>query len=204
MSTFTEFKYKYGGIDGLYAAMLAGTLDFEDIEEVWAKCAGSTFAKWVAVRGLYDAARSAVVRDDVAGGDYILTLILSESVIPAEEDKPAPRVQRLQSVGIQRISDERMRQILQEGWTPEHDDEYEAFEIVKAAVTYASIIEMVSSGQHDLARKVPPLWPWDAARWKPSEDPIRNLEKAGALIAAEIDRLLRLREKETNPQGGEA
>ena len=29
--------------------------------------------------------------------------------------------------------------------------------------------------------------------WKPSADPVRNLEKAGALIAAEIDRLLRQR-----------
>jgi hypothetical protein len=29
--------------------------------------------------------------------------------------------------------------------------------------------------------------------WKPSTDPIRNLERAGALIAAEIDRLERAR-----------
>jgi hypothetical protein len=35
------------------------------------------------------------------------------------------------------------------------------------------------------------LWPWDPSWWKPSPDPIRNLVKAGALIAAEIDRLQR-------------
>lgn len=35
-------------------------------------------------------------------------------------------------------------------------------------------------------------WPFDASWWKPSNDPIRNLIKAGALIAAEIDRLQRL------------
>jgi hypothetical protein len=40
---------------------------------------------------------------------------------------------------------------------------------------------------------VPSSWPWDYDWWKPSDDPIRNLTKAGALIAAEIDRLNRLR-----------
>jgi hypothetical protein len=34
-------------------------------------------------------------------------------------------------------------------------------------------------------------WPWDAEWWKPSPDSVRNLVKAGALIAAEIDRLQR-------------
>lgn len=37
----------------------------------------------------------------------------------------------------------------------------------------------------------PREWPWDASWWKPSPDPIANLVKAGALIAAEIDRLQR-------------
>lgn len=37
--------------------------------------------------------------------------------------------------------------------------------------------------------KAPDAWPWDPSWWKPSPDPIRNLVKAGALIAAEIDRL---------------
>lgn len=35
-------------------------------------------------------------------------------------------------------------------------------------------------------------WPWAAKWFKPSDDPIRNLVKAGALIAAEIDRLQKL------------
>ena len=35
-------------------------------------------------------------------------------------------------------------------------------------------------------------WPWDDEWWKPTpDDRIRELVKAGALIAAEIDRLLR-------------
>ena len=48
------------------------------------------------------------------------------------------------------------------------------------------------------------LWPWEFAWWKPAvktrserkarESRIRELVKAGALIAAEIDRLQRLRD----------
>ena len=34
-------------------------------------------------------------------------------------------------------------------------------------------------------------WPFDAIWLKLTDDPIRNLVKAGALIAAEIDRLQR-------------
>lgn len=34
-------------------------------------------------------------------------------------------------------------------------------------------------------------WPWKPECFKPTGDPIRDLTKAGALVAAEIDRLLR-------------
>lgn len=40
--------------------------------------------------------------------------------------------------------------------------------------------------------KMPDGWPFGQDWWKPSNDPIRNLVKAGALIAAEIDRLHRI------------
>lgn len=37
----------------------------------------------------------------------------------------------------------------------------------------------------------PAEWPWDEMLWKPTpDDRIRELAKAGALIATEIDRLL--------------
>lgn len=42
---------------------------------------------------------------------------------------------------------------------------------------------------------LPRSWPWPISTFKPSADPIRNLEKAGALLAAEIDRLQRAKEK---------
>jgi len=38
---------------------------------------------------------------------------------------------------------------------------------------------------------VPPIWPWEKSWWKPTpNDRVKELVKAGALIAAEIDRLL--------------
>ncbi len=106
--------------------------------------------------------------------------------------------------GLTLIITERLRQVAQEGWTPEHDDlEHQAGDLASAALCYTAH----ASHQVAFPNAAPltaemytgrpgRLWPWDSAWWKPSPDPIRNLEKAGALIAAEIDRLLRLRERE--------
>lgn len=86
--------------------------------------------------------------------------------------------------GIERIAAERQRQIEQEGWSAEHDDDHRGGEIAQAAATYA----LHSTGKYGFRALT---WPWHWSWWKPSQDPIRDLEKAGALIAAEIDRRLR-------------
>lgn len=84
------------------------------------------------------------------------------------------------------ITQERLRQISNEGWTPQHDADHTQAELTRAAVCYAEF----AIGRMVYQTNTPPsMWPWDAEWWKPSEDPIRNLVKAGALIAAEIDRL---------------
>jgi hypothetical protein len=96
--------------------------------------------------------------------------------------------------GIERIAAERQRQIEVEGWTPEHDDLHINEEIASAAAYYA----LPTAERKDLESAVAvDLWPWDS-RWckLTPNDRIHELEKAGALIAAEIDRLLRLSEKE--------
>lgn len=36
------------------------------------------------------------------------------------------------------------------------------------------------------------IWPWDKDRWSPREDRLTNLVRAAALIAAAIDRIVRL------------
>lgn len=94
--------------------------------------------------------------------------------------------------GIELISEERTRQITSELWTPEHDDRHCKFQLTLAAVSYAAVVASPDE-DGDENGKVRPCydWPWESKWWKPSDDPIRNLVKAGALIAAEIDRLQR-------------
>lgn len=91
--------------------------------------------------------------------------------------------------GTELIIAERQRQIAVEGWTPEHDAEHVMGEMIGAAITYAGhALEIVSDHELPTADSEE-YWPWEKKWWKPSPDPIRNLVIAGALIAAEIDRL---------------
>lgn len=95
---------------------------------------------------------------------------------------------------IQLIAEERARQVTGEGWTLEHDDTHIDGEMPKAAASYALRAADVRTQYPDgIPNGCCLFWPWDKSWWKPSEDPIRNLVKSGALIAAEIDRLQRLR-----------
>ena len=126
--------------------------------------------------------------------------------------------------GIELIARERERQIAEEGWTPEHDDEHEMGELAMTAVCYASpfqpYILSKSADEYRFTDPFPLTWgaEWDKReRYKkdgvivdgcedvlvtedeiienhrlPLNKQIRNLVKAGALIAAEIDRLQRL------------
>lgn len=95
--------------------------------------------------------------------------------------------------GAELIAAERLRQVLVEGWTPRNDDVYKNDELIEAAGCYLRYAAeaRVSLPPHDRFDYRFPEWPWDVEWWKPSTD-IRNLTKAGALIAAEIDRLQRL------------
>jgi hypothetical protein len=94
--------------------------------------------------------------------------------------------------GIERIAAERKRQIDEEGWTAEHDDKLVLKDLALAAVCYA----VPDSYRELLGDKKIWIWPWAKKWWKPTPgNRIRELEKAGALIAAEIDRLQRLEGK---------
>lgn len=96
-----------------------------------------------------------------------------------------------QDIGAALIAFERQRQKEVEGWTPEHDDEHSHGELATAAAVYLLAAENQAIDQIFQPAKEPAFWPWSFTWWKPSPEPIRNLVKAGALIAAEIDRLLR-------------
>lgn len=112
--------------------------------------------------------------------------------------------------GTERIATERQRQIDDENWTPEHDDDHFNQSLAKAAACYAapSLVYTYIHGKQGASIKE--LWPWEE-KWdkrvgrspyaKPAHNAdeldarIRDLEKAGALCAAEIDRLLRKKDK---------
>lgn len=86
--------------------------------------------------------------------------------------------------GAAMIATERERQVAEEGWTPAHDDKHIRAELVAAAICYARTYTPYPGSS------VAGNWPWEQRWWKPGSR-IENLVKAGALIAAEIDRLKR-------------
>lgn len=105
---------------------------------------------------------------------------------------PEHRLTPLPSPAIQAIVDERHRQIAIEGWTPDHDDAHDMGQMAAAAGCYALFADAYPN------EGVPPVaWPWDPVWWKP-KGRRGNLVRAGALIAAEIERLDRMNEGETN------
>lgn len=100
------------------------------------------------------------------------------------------------SGGIAAIAAERRRQMEVEGWTIEHDDAHGRHDMPRAAACYAWVASLSGDvrelmGHCDEWNTMPvfrALWPWDRKWWKPTGRR-RDLVKAGALIAAEIDRL---------------
>lgn len=100
--------------------------------------------------------------------------------------------------GADRITQERIRQIEQERFGAEHDSQYTDGSLLQAADAYLTsafcqvAYGTLSPDNTEIIKTV--HWPgsWSTEWFKPSTDPIRNLEKAGALIAAEIDRFQRL------------
>lgn len=101
-------------------------------------------------------------------------------------------INEIPKTGIELIAEERQRQIEKEGWTHEHDDQHNTGDLAHAAAAYASaeLYRRTTSEGYD---NTPHIWPFERKWWKPTpENRIRELQKAGALIAAEIDRLQRL------------
>lgn len=90
---------------------------------------------------------------------------------------------------------ERQRQINQEFYSTENDDEYKQNELLRAAVCYAENVirrgwVFDSNFGPDVYQEeeVPDLWPWDLDFWKP-RNPRRDLVRAAALLIAEIERI---------------
>jgi len=110
---------------------------------------------------------------------------------PGEVEKP--------KTGAQLIALERIRQTKVLGWTAQYDDGHARGEIAAAGALYAMHAAgfkyvIATEGMRESISHPVPVWPWAPSYWKPTS-PLRDLIKAGALIAAEIDRRQRLGEK---------
>lgn len=86
--------------------------------------------------------------------------------------------------GLALIRAERLRQVTVEGYTPEHDAEHGNGELAEAAVAYA----LAANGDGAYRE----FWPFRLADFKPGSKPVESLAKAGAMCAAEIDRIVAL------------
>ena len=85
--------------------------------------------------------------------------------------------------GIELIAEERQEQIQKHGWTKDHDAQHNDGELVRAACAIAFVSRV------DMPANIPaPDWAWEI-RERIEHDRIHCLKVAGALIAAEIDRL---------------
>lgn len=107
-------------------------------------------------------------RSDAISGE-VMTRLLATSDSQAAKD----------------VLEERARQEAVEGWTPEHDDEHDLFELARAGACYA----LLASGykpDHETIRK---LWPFEEEWLKPSATRRRDLVKGTALLLADIERL---------------
>lgn len=89
------------------------------------------------------------------------------------EDPDAPGVRHHEFTvrsGVALIALERWRQVQEEGYDTVHDLRVGTERLTDAAI-----------------RTLLAWWPWGPEAWKPADDRLRNLVKAGALIAAAID-----------------
>lgn len=107
--------------------------------------------------------------------------------------------------GIELISEERQRQAEVKGYNKEHDEGETAFQLSSAAALFIVNAQNQYFKDHthyddkgDSARfqirqpdtkKWAIVWPWDDRDGRKESDILASLVKAGALIAAEIDRL---------------
>ena len=101
--------------------------------------------------------------------------------------------------GIEMIAEERQRQIKVEGYDEQHDFKHKVSELIDAANAYVEAARSdymneteglhpeVLEQHYDSIKQL--TWRWDDKSFKPTTC-LKDLIKAGALIAATIDRIL--------------
>ena len=90
----------------------------------------------------------------------------------------------MKTIGGYLIQKERERQIEEEGFDSKHDNQHSFKELIAAAISYCAI-NLNIDGSKELSESI---WPWDKKWYKP-KNTLRDLTRAGALIAAAIDKI---------------
>lgn len=180
------------------------TLSFSPVRKLPVTVEAAVTSRRVRIKTL-----EGIMRADA--GDYIVRGVKGE-YYPVKPDifastyEPVGKGTVLPRSGALRILNERLRQITFEHYDEEHDRQNVNRELVEAAIGYAAAPERLyrleyvrspvlkdgSEGQ-PVEIYFSDLWPggWDERHDKREKHgAIRRLEIAGALIAAEIDRLL--------------
>jgi len=118
-----------------------------------------------------------------------------------QDDQPK---EMAMSKGVKMIEEERRRQVDEEGWTADHDAEHDDDSLAAAAACYAAPEKVYVERRNINGPYFVDPWPWEP-RWDKrysdgnklpdpatysNERRLDMLVKAGALIAAEIDRRL--------------
>jgi hypothetical protein len=146
------------------------------------------------LRAFYDAVKATLDKGPgypgrvIGGMCYVIMWDKNEIVDPAADViELHPRLvealsfQGATTLAAKDVLAERRRQVEQEGWHPDQDDDYEDGQLSMAAACYAMQGNALNYGP-------PEDWPWDKEWWKPTDDR-RNLVKAAALILADIERI---------------
>ena len=95
---------------------------------------------------------------------------------------------KILSPAIRGTIEERQRQIYQEGWSENHDDD----EHCDSQLGLAAVCYILHAAQYNEdSQPIHDFWPWEWKWWKP-KSVRRDLIRAAALIIAEIERLDRL------------
>ncbi|WP_251477726.1 hypothetical protein [Stenotrophomonas lactitubi] len=130
------------------------------------------------------------LRIDAMGGHVCLTCI-DQKLCTLLDEFGYPTAQAVDlGTGVKAIAAERERQLHAEGFTRDSDRQYQRGELAKAATAYVQLaaMDLAAGGTRDhIAWHGPAaVWPWEPEWWKPV-DARRDLVRAGALIAAQID-----------------
>lgn len=100
---------------------------------------------------------------------------------------------------LELVAKERTRQIVENGYTAEHDDDHVGGEIADAGACYANSNGSIYRFSHANSKHFPIInvWPWDFQYFKKEEhDRKQQLIIAAAFINAEYDRIVRAEQKQ--------